>query len=268
MPRIKEVLSLMRAFAPECDTEPGFDDNVGLLIGSEDCDTDTAVLCLDCTEKVIEEADSSGARLVISHHPAIFYGLKRVTDADPTGRMLLAAARKGISVYSAHTNLDFCDGGINDYVAALAGLTSTEPMELDGGVKVGRIGSIRERSVSDWAAELSETFGDRHITVIGDGAKRVRRVAVVNGGGGNMRFVSRAVESGADCYVTADVPHHVRLYAAESGLPLIIMQHYCMEAIYMGKLTALLENAAKKQGLAVRFIRSATERNPASSEVL
>lgn len=268
MPEIKEILSLMRSFAPESDTEPGFEDNVGLIIGSENVKTETVVICLDCTEKVIDEAAGLDAKLVISHHPAIFYGLKKATDADPTGRMLLAAARNGISVYSAHTNLDFCPDGINDYVADESGLTNIVPMETENGIRVGRIGNIKEKTVSELATGLARTFGDNHVTIVGDGTKRVKTVAILNGGGGSIHFAARAVELGADCYVTADVPHHVRLYAAESGLPLIIMQHYCMEAVYMEKLTALLENAAKKRGLAVRFVRSASERNPASSEVI
>ena len=154
MAEIKDILALMRSIAPESATEPGFDDNVGLLVGSERGSTDTALLCLDCTENVIAEAAAKGAKLVISHHPVIFRGIRSVTDGDPTGRTILAAARAGVSVYSAHTNLDFCDGGLNDYAAELAGLSDVRPMLEEGGVKVGRYGRLKERRCPAWPIRL------------------------------------------------------------------------------------------------------------------
>lgn len=268
MAGIAEILALVRELAPESATEPDFDDNVGLILGSERGGTEEALLCLDCTEGVIEEAVGCGAKLVISHHPAIFYPLKKITDADPTGRMLLAAARAGIAVYSAHTNLDFCAGGLNDYAAELMGLTDLSPLETPGGIPVGRVGTRRETTTAALADELAQTFGDRHVRFVGRGNERIKRVAVINGGGGNISYVKKAMERGADCYVTADVPHHVALYAAESGFPLVIMQHYAMEAVYMKKLAEKLAGAAAERGVRVRFRVSARETNPAQQEVL
>ena len=268
MAGIADILSLIRNLAPESATEPDFDDNVGLILGSERGDSKEVILCLDCTENVIDEAAKASARLVISHQPAIFYALKRITDADPTGRMLLAAARAGISVYSAHTNLDFCAGGLNDYAAELMGLQDTQPLETVGGIPVGRVGGRREIGLAAFADELAQKFGDRHVRFVGKGNERIKRAAVINGGGGNISYVKKAMELGADCYVTADVPHHVALYAAGCGFPLVIMQHYAMEAVYMARLAETLGRAAAERGLDVRFRVSASEYNPAQQEVL
>lgn len=267
MAEIKDILALMRSIAPESATEPGFDDNVGLLVGSERGSTDTALLCLDCTENVIAEAAAKGAKLVISHHPVIFRGIRSVTDGDPTGRTILAAARAGVSVYSAHTNLDFCDGGLNDYAAELAGLSDVRPMLEEGGVKVGRYGRLKETTLSGLADSLAAAFDDRHIRIIGGGAEKITSAAVVNGGGGDIGFLRMAMEL-ADCYVTADVPHHVQLYAAQSGYPLVVMQHYSMEAVYMKRLSVLLGKAAEARGMGVRFAVAESEYNPAQQEVL
>ena len=266
MAEIKDILSLMRGLAPESATEPGFDDNVGLLLGSEKGDSSVVMLCLDCTENVVREAAAAGTRLVISHHPAIFRSVRRITDGDPTGRMLLAAASAGISVYSAHTNLDFCEGGLNDYNAELMGLSDVRPMLVEENIKVGRIGKREPVTVAALAEELARTFTDGHIRYVGTGAERVSKIAVINGGGGDIDFISRAMELGADCYITADVPHHAALFAAQNGFPLIIMQHYTMERVYMNRLAELLARGSAERGLDVIFRVAESEHDPAHQE--
>lgn len=89
----------------------------------------------------------------------------------------------------------------------------------------------------------------------------------MNGGGGDIGFLRMAMEL-ADCYVTGDVPHHVQLYAAQSGYPLVVMQHYSMEAVYMKRLSVLLGKAAEARGMGVRFAVAESEYNPAQQEVL
>lgn len=268
MAKIAEILDLVRGFAAEDATEPDFADNVGLLVGSAKGETEKVVLCLDCTESVVREAATLGARLVISHHPVIFHPLKSVTDDDPTGRTVLAAARAGITVYSAHTNLDFCPRGINDYAAELLGLTNVTALEDVGGVRVGRIGTRNRTTLKQLAEKAAKDFDDGHIRLIGDPNAEVRTVAVLNGGGGSIGNVRAAQEKGADCYVTADVPHHVALYAAESGLPLMIMQHYAMEAVYKKRFAEILFGLAKSRGIEATFVASKAEKNPAWQEVL
>lgn len=268
MAEIKDILSLVREFAPESDTEPGFDDNVGLIIGSEKSATDEVLLCLDCTESVVEEAKERGAKLIISHHPAIFYPIKRATDQDPTGRMILAAAQAGISVYSAHTNLDFCSGGLNDYAAEIMGIKNAKAMEVADGIGIGRIGDIKKDTLGALAEKLEKAFDDKHVRTVGDLNAEIRKAAVINGGGGSIHYVRLAAELGADCYVTADVPHHVLLFAAQSGMNMIVMQHYTMEAVYLKRLAEILKKSAAVRGVSARFTVSASEYNPTRQEVL
>lgn len=263
MSEIKDILAIMRDFAPEDRTEPDFEDNAGLLIGSEKGGAQKVLVCLDCTENVVKEAARKGSRLIISHHPVIFRAVKRVTDEDPTGRVILAAARNGISVYSAHTNLDFCDGGMNDFCAELMGLKNIRPLKTESGVKIGRAGEREKIKLSAFAKELSAKFDDCYVRVVGDDAD-IETVAVVNGGGGDISLTELARRSGADCYVTADVPHHVMLYARACGFPLVIMQHYTMERIYIKKLVGILAAEAEKRGLRVSFEAAESENCPIS----
>ncbi len=266
MSKIKDILEIMRGFAPEDRTEPDFEDNVGLLVGSEKGETDKVTVCLDCTASVVEEAAKKGAGLIISHHPVIFRAVKRITDEDITGRAVLAAARNGISVYSAHTNLDFCDGGLNDYCAFLMGLNNVRPLKTENGIKIGRIGERDAVKLSVFAAELSKTFNDERVGIAGEDVE-VKSIAVVNGGGGDIELTELARHAGADCYVTADVPHHVLMYARDCGFPLVVMQHYTMERIYIKKLVGILTDEANKRGLRVSFEASESECCPISGRI-
>jgi len=92
-------------------------DNVGLLVGSPHWRAGSLLLTIDLTDAVLREAVDAGARMIISYHPPIFRPLPRLTDADPLQRIVLEAARRGISVYSPHTALDAAPGGVNDWIA-------------------------------------------------------------------------------------------------------------------------------------------------------
>ena len=93
-------------------------DNAGLIVGSPDMCATGALLCFDVTENIIDEAVERGVNLVISHHPAIFGGLKRLTGATATERIVAKALRNDIALYAAHTNLDSVSGGISTTLAA------------------------------------------------------------------------------------------------------------------------------------------------------
>lgn len=118
--KIKEIVSALEQFAP-LPLQDGFD-NAGLQIGLTDAEVAGALLCLDVTEAVIDEAISSGCNLIISHHPLIFKGYKSFTGNDYVERCIIKAIKNDIVVYSAHTNLDNAQGGVNDKIAEKIGL--------------------------------------------------------------------------------------------------------------------------------------------------
>ncbi len=120
--KCSELMKFMEEFAPVNLAEDY--DNVGLLIGSRNQEIKKVLVCLDVTTKVVEEAVEKKVNLIVSHHPIIFKGLKRIVEEDPKGRLLYKLIRNGIGVYSAHTNMDFTHGGINDTLANLLGLSN------------------------------------------------------------------------------------------------------------------------------------------------
>lgn len=118
--KIKEIVSALERFAP-LPLQDGFD-NAGLQIGLTEAEATGALLCLDVTESVIDEAITLGYNLVISHHPLIFKGYKSITGKDYVERCILKAIKNDIVIYSAHTNLDNASGGVNFKIAEKIGL--------------------------------------------------------------------------------------------------------------------------------------------------
>ena len=118
--KIKEIVSALERFAP-LPLQDGFD-NAGLQIGLTEAEATGALLCLDVTESVIDEAIGLGYNLIISHHPLIFKGYKSITGKDYVERCILKAIKNDIVIYSAHTNLDNAQGGVNYKIAEKIGL--------------------------------------------------------------------------------------------------------------------------------------------------
>ncbi|MEG1006638.1 MAG: Nif3-like dinuclear metal center hexameric protein [Bacteroides sp.] len=125
--KIKEIVSALERFAP-LPLQDGFD-NAGLQIGLTEAEATGALLCLDVTEPVIDEAIAHGCNLIISHHPLIFKGYKSITGKDYVERCILKAIRNDIVIYSAHTNLDNAAGGVNFKIAEKIGLKNVQILE-------------------------------------------------------------------------------------------------------------------------------------------
>lgn len=220
---IKEYLE--KCFPPEYAEEF---DNIGLLIGRCDKDVEKVLLCLDCNKNVVREAKDIGAQLIISHHPVIFNPLKAVTDDNDMGEMVISALENGISIYSAHTNLDSAPGGITDTVAKMLGLTPVSNMERN----LGRICIAPEGTTAKTlTAKVKETFnlGALYSTFSED--KEIRKVAICNGGGGGS-LVQTAVSLGADVYISGDLKHHeVSELKINGTADFIEIRHYDCEII-------------------------------------
>jgi dinuclear metal center YbgI/SA1388 family protein len=92
-------------------------DNSGLHVGSADSEITSALITLDVTEDVLAEAVQKGCNLIISHHPLIFNSLKSITGRTVAERIIKAAIKKDIAIYSAHTNLDALSDGVSRKMA-------------------------------------------------------------------------------------------------------------------------------------------------------
>jgi dinuclear metal center YbgI/SA1388 family protein len=99
-------------------------DNAGLLVGEKTGDISSALITLDVTEEVVDEAIAHNCNLIISHHPLIFKGIKRITGSNEVERCLIKAIKNDIAIYAAHTNLDSITGGVNSKICEKIGLTN------------------------------------------------------------------------------------------------------------------------------------------------
>lgn len=263
MATVKQCLEIIRKISPEELTYEY--DNVGLLVGGETAEVKKIMTCLDVTETALDEAIKSGVQLIVSHHPMIFNSLKRVTDTDCIGRKIIKAIKNDINIYAAHTNLDFVTDGINDLAASLLGLENHEPLDayIDLNQGFGRVGDLKEETTCLKLAEKAEkVFSDPYVRIIGEN-KRVKRIAVINGaGGGDTKYIDMALKAGADCLVTADVKHHVAIYALDNHLTIIEPQHYNMEYCFIEKLTEKIRQGLTQSGLTAEVFQSTSEVSP------
>jgi dinuclear metal center YbgI/SA1388 family protein len=131
MPTVATICASLDRFAP-----PGLAaewDNVGLLFGDASSAVTRVMTCLTVTPAVVAEAIDEKVELIVSHHPILFRGTKRLSTASSEGRLLWPLARAGIAVYSPHTAFDNTIGGINDSLARRLGLTNIRPLRMRDG---------------------------------------------------------------------------------------------------------------------------------------
>lgn len=203
-------------------------DNIGLLIGRQNKKVDKAIICLDCDKNVVKEAIEEGAQLIISHHPAIFNSMKKITDETDHGEMIISALEHGISVYSAHTNFDSAPGGLTDNVVKALDLIPIGNME-------GELGRVCKAPFGETAVSLSqrikETFKIANLYSTFTKNKTIETVAVCNGGGGGS-LVETAKALKADVYISGDLKHHeVSMLKIADDIDFIEMRHYDSEII-------------------------------------
>lgn len=230
--KIKEIYEFLNTIAPY-DTQCPWD-NSGLMTGSLEGETESIMLCLDCTNDVIEQAVANNCKLIISHHPVIFSGLKAVEADTP----VYNAIKNDITVISAHTNLDMADGGVNDVLCEKLGIKNTQKLFAEG-VPLMRMGDAEYDSAIEFASLVAKTLGEP--VHLADAGKKVRKVAVCGGSGGDL--AADAIFAGCDTFVTGEAKHHEFLEAKRLGINLIVAGHFSTENIVLQSLCDKLMKA-------------------------
>ena len=227
---LKTIYEIIDGLAPfalskeQCERFEHYD-NSGILL---DCGGEiTKILfSLDLSSRAVEEAKKAGANCIVTHHPAIFSPLHSLTEKE--GKNILACARAGISVISAHLNLDCAPEGIDE--SLMQGLGGKEALAIceelsQGGY--GRVYEVEEASFESFVEKVKKTFSAER--VISYGEKPVKKVASFCGGGFDEKTLAFALEKGADTFVSSDGKHHLILEAVEKGLNVVLLTHYAAE---------------------------------------
>ena len=223
--KVREVIAALEQFAP-LPLQDDFD-NAGLQIGLTEADVTGALLCLDVTEEVIDEAAERGLNLIVAHHPLLFHPLKAVVGRTYVERCTLKAIQRGIAVYAAHTNLDNAVGGVNYEIARRIGLENVELLtrrEVNGVVcGAGVIGTLpASEDEQAFLSRLKTTFGVsalQHNTL----GHPVKRVALCGGAGAFL--LGDAIRAGADCFITGEIHYH-DFFGHDGEILMVSMGHY------------------------------------------
>ena len=186
-------------------------DNAGIQVGDLSAEVHKALICLDITEEVVDEAIAKSCDLIISHHPLIFHGLKHLTSDTYIERAVRKAIKHDIAMVSMHTNLDNSYLGVSRVLAERLGLThlsllqpsAAEP-EVCGAGMIGEFPTpIEESSFLNLVAEAIGSPCLRHSALTG---RRIAKVALCGGSG--TPFMPDALRQKADAYLTADIKYH------------------------------------------------------------
>lgn len=129
--RISDIIRELELIAPLPLQEDY--DNSGMQVGNKADECTGVLLCVDVTPEIVDEAAERGCNLIISHHPLIFRGLKRLTEANPVEQTVIRAIEKHISIYSCHTNLDNAPNGVSHEMARRLGISRVEVLQPQKG---------------------------------------------------------------------------------------------------------------------------------------
>ena len=211
-------------------------DNDGLMCSPDtSAEVKKALLTLDVTEEIVDFAIERSYDLIISHHPLIFRPVSHISEDNHVARKLIKLINNGISVFSFHTRLDKVTGGVNDTLASRIGLSELEKF---GEGELGRVGNLPREMELDEFLDIVKTSLSCDSVRFANGDNVVRRVALVGGDGKD--FVSDAIKTGADTYLSGRISYNLMEEAAELGINLIEAGHYHTEAPVLDFLAELL----------------------------
>ena len=240
---------LEKLFPPEL--AEGYD-NIGLLLGDGEKQIKKILVTLDTNLAVAKEAVKVGADMIVSHHPILFGGTKRIDYGTPTGKMLKLLIENDIAVFAAHTNLDSAKGGINDSLAKLFGIKDAEVLEpnaVNPKAGLGRYGKLKKPvTLAELAKITKEKLNTPCVRMSGRPDTVIETLAVASGSCSEV--VPTATKKGCQAIITGDMKYHETIENVEAGICIIDAGHYPTETIAM----EIFESVLKSGG--VEIIRS------------
>lgn len=210
-------------------------DNVGLLVGNPKDEVRKILITCDVDSEVVREAVTVGANLIVSHHPLMFHKVNRMTEDDPEQEAIRLMIKNNISLYSAHTNLDAANGGLNDYMASLLNIKNTDVVDVvaeDNGKNhgFGRVGMLKEPvSLERLMNNIIDVFKADGLRYEGNKNALVHKIAVNTGGGADILY--RCIDLCCDVLVTGDIKYNGFRDAAQHKMAVVDIMHFDSEKI-------------------------------------
>ena len=241
--KLKEVFEKLEQIAPvalsdEFCAKYRMYDNSGIII---DCKEDIkgALFSLDLSFKAIEEAKKQGFNLIITHHPAIFGGISRISADDLIGTCL----KSGISVISMHLNFDAAPCGIDYHLMCGLGGKNAEILDEIQGGGYGRVYSVKEIKFGEFESTVCKNFNTQRALFYGDKERKVKKIASFCGAGCDNKAIEFSKTNGADVFVSSDIKHHEIAALLNMGINVIHLTHYSAENYGFNKIYTQISSA-------------------------
>ena len=221
---IKNVSDYLEEIAPLNQAEDF--DNVGLLIGNETTKVKGILVTLDTLEETVDEAIKKNCNLIVSFHPIIFSGLKKINGNSYVEKVVMKAIQNNIAIYATHTALDNSKVGVSAKMCEVLGLSNYSILlpKDDGAIGMGMIGNLpKPMQEEDFLKFTKKTFKTNGIRYSNKTGKLVKKVAVLGGSGSFA--ITDAIHKKADVYISADFKYH-DFFKAEDKILLIDVGHY------------------------------------------
>ena len=227
--KVSEISEILNDWMPISIAEDF--DNVGLIVGNPESLVTNILITLDTTSEVIDEAIEKDCNLIISYHPIIFNGLKKITsDSGYVQKSIINAVKNNISIYAIHTSLDNHPEGISYFLAKKIGLKdlSTLIPKKDGlniiKTGMGILGKLDqpkdENSFFDLIKDKLNIKYLRHSKKIN---KTISKVSVVAGSGSFA--IKNSLDSEVDAFITSDLKYH-NFFETDNKAILVDIGHY------------------------------------------
>lgn len=238
---VEEIKSFMESWAKD-EYQLSWDNSGSQVEFKEN--TDSVVLAMDVTDKVIDKALEMDAKLIISHHPMFFSGSKNIIEGTYLGDNIIKLIKNNISVFSYHTSMDVADDGVNDTLFEKLDLKNKSILTYEEEKPMGLIGQFeRELTLTDLDKFLREKLQVAKIKYYGREDRNIKKVAILGGSGSD--FISQAKEAGVDAYITSDIKYHDGQRAYEDDLILVDVGHFYSERIILPKIKKKLQENFK-----------------------
>ena len=227
--KIKEVLSALERFAPLPLQESW--DNAGLQVGLTETEVSGALLCLDVTEQIVDEAVRKGCNLIVSHHPLLFRGLKTISDLTDVQRTVMKAIQQQVCVVSMHTNMDNAKAGVNFKIAEKLGLQQVQffASKTVDGIEAGSgvVGVLAEPLAADDFVKAVKKAFDVECALCNQLLRRPIQKVAICGGAGDF-LLDAALAEGADAFITGEMHYH-QYFGYEQRIQICVIGHYQSE---------------------------------------
>jgi dinuclear metal center YbgI/SA1388 family protein len=268
--KIIEVVNALERFAP-LPLQAGFD-NAGLQIGLTEAEVSGALLCLDVTEQIVDEAVGLGCNLIVSHHPLIFHKLARIIGENEVQRTVMKAIENHVTIVSMHTNMDSAKGGVNhkiaekmelDHVRFFGKEQTVEAPVADGQQTAtiveggeGVIGEFKEPMAADDFIIMLKRVFDVECVMANQLLRREIKSVAVCGGSGSF-LLPEAIAQKADAFVTGEMNYH-DYFGHDQEIQIAVIGHYQSEQY----TNEVFREIIKKQCPGVKCYLTKTNTNP------